>query len=244
MRRSFAEWIALNQASSIQDAPDGTGRTRQAFACGQHLLVSLQVVGDGHRPRNTLQAFWWVETKLLDALFDFLVNAGRVVVRRTRTREQDRDIAKLSFGQAATPLGDHRCGTADGVGHLLTCPVGMQVEEMAKVSTLTHPEGFHGNLLSWRNQSSHDHASSVSYERRMQKQEDEREVACLLALFQTNKQALSFSFAASLCQENRRMFVPLLSTMSGTSAGAKVGKQYIDSWFAHFTRQVPRLRLH
>src|SRR6266700_4207757 len=193
MRRSFAEWIALNQASSIQDVPDGTGRTRQAFACGQHLLVSLQ-------------AFWWVETKLLDALFDFLVNAGRVVVRRTRTREQDRDIAKLSFGQAATPLGDHRCGTADGVGHLLTCPVGMQVEEMAKVSTLTHPEGFHGNLLSWRNQSSHDHASSVSYERRMQKQEDEREVACLLALFQTNKQALSFSFAASLCQESRQPF--------------------------------------
>src|SRR6266567_4543937 len=27
------------------------------------------------------------------------------------------------------------------------------------------------------------------------------------------------------------MFVPLLSTMSGTSAGAKVGKQYIDSSF-------------
>src|SRR6266700_3682475 len=38
------------------------------------------------------------------------------------------------------------------------------------------------------------------------KKTSERLLACLLALFQTNKQALSFSFAASLCQKSRQPF--------------------------------------
>lgn len=95
-----------------------------------------------------MQTLRWVQTDLLYTFFDVLINTGRVMVRSTRTREQNRDIVGSSCGKAATPFVDHRSGTANSLGQLLTGPVGMQVQEMTKVSTLSHPQGFHRNLLS------------------------------------------------------------------------------------------------
>jgi hypothetical protein len=62
----------------------------------------------------------------------------------------------------------------------------MQQKQVTQMSALPYPDGFHRNLLSRKNQSYHDHVSSVFSEKRNEKQEDKREDLCWFAHFPNN----------------------------------------------------------